>query len=426
MKKYFILAAVAATFAACSFDKDLGESHGSTIVQQDKSPLTVGYSVGNIGKAAVSTRSNLTNIQNEAILTSNTLGVFILKQGETTPTSPQETFEHLNIASNALTSNSPTTNYVGATFTDTDPSKAIFYPDMKSQGLDIYAYAPRISSTSYSTTASYIPSTWSNISTDVITFYTQPDQTAENDYKASDVLWGAAGGGTTSLASAYTTLSSTGNSETISAEAYNTAKSKFEATTDGGLNSTPGTYKAYYVSSASQADVVIPMLHRGSKIVINLKASGMEYAKLQKAKVTHGVEYLQGTLNLSTGTYEKTGSSSPTDVVLTTRLGWDGTSATEGEYQESTTTVGYTCSAVIAPQQVAKANGKIKIQLWNDSSSDYTGGTYVYTPSEDSTTFLSGKVYTYTITVTASGLTVTTSVHDWETGATPSGSATLE
>lgn len=414
MKKYFILAAAVAMFAACTNDTAPGQDGP----QNERIPLSIGYSMNALDAPHVTTRSNVP-VQGTALVTTNPLGVFILKQGATTPTSPtKESYEHLNISSNTLTADNPANGFVKANFTSTSPSAEIFYPDLKAQELDIYAYAPYISSTTSSITASYVPSTWSDIASDVITFYTEPDQTADADFVKSDVLWGCAGTGTGGNATTYTALSSTGNANAISADAFITAKSKFELTTGDGLNNTAGPYGAYYVTDKNTADVRIPMLHRGSKIVVNLKTSGMEYAKLKKARVTLKVDNIQGELDLSTGAFTAKGAASVTNVVLTTRLGRNAADdADEGIYQESSTPKGYTCSAVIVPQTLTDATTAkdvIKIELRNSADTDYTGGTYTYTPAS-APTFASGKVYTYLITVKASGLDVTTSVANWDT-----------
>ena len=248
---------------------------------------------------------------------------------------------------------------------------------------------------------------------------------------ASDVLWGCAGHGS-AITTAYT--SSSGNpyyeasytaptglnsNSIISANTYATA-----------LGQSAGTFtNAFYRKTTKAADVIVPMLHRGSKIIVNLKTDGMLYTALKNAEVKINVDHLQGQLNLSTGTFEKTGTAAVNHVLLTTHLGIDapGTTPTEeGEYQESSTTVGYSCSGVIVPQTLTEvvanqSKAFIEIGLKENTSTAATNAastpgtltaTYAWKPTT-APTFESGKKYIYTITVKSDGLVVDVKVVDW-------------
>ena len=248
------------------------------------------------------------------------------------------------------------------------------------------------------------------------------------------MLWGCAGTGTTIAASvatggAYALLGKTGNNNTISAATYLTTK-KNDGSTPLTSSQLTGAYWFTYddaapVNEENKADVFVPLLHRGSKVVINLITdTSMPYTKLQHAKVSLGVDYVEGELNIQTGAFTGSGTNAADYIVLTDNLG-DGTNA--GPYPATGTQTGYTCCAVIVPHVAtkAKAAGKqIMIDLGDGTT--WTNGTYAWNPSSD-ITFESGKVYTYTITVKASELTVVANVADWvSAGATITGDATLQ
>lgn len=413
MKQLFTLAAAATILAACSINGGLDQ----TPPIAERVPLTVGASFGTLNMA---TKSNHVDYQSAAMITTNELGLFIFKKDGTTVT--ETAYEHINLQCTAPTQ-------VGSTeYYSVTPASSLYYPDTKSQELDFYAYAPYISATSGS--VSQVPASFTDISSQKVTFYTEPDQTTDADYLKSDVLWGCAGTGTNIANAAATTPtpgpyeelkgagSNKANNNAISAAAEQTAKTGYSA---------PGESGAYYMESASKADVRIPMLHRGSKIVVQIKTdASMAYTKLQKAKVSFGVDHKIGDLDIETGDFTATDAAAAGYVVLTSRLGWSG-SAAEGDYQESSTQVGYQCAAVIIPQTVtaAQAAGQLlKIELGDGST--WTNGTYAWTPAS-APTFVSGKVYTYTITVKASGLNVVASVSDWvSAGAATTADATLQ
>ncbi len=446
MKKYLILAAAVTMFAACTNDT----APEQDIAQGERVPLEIGYSLGNIGNKAT-TRANTSSIQSTSLLNTspniNTLGVFVLKKDQVTHTAT-EAYERINVASTSLTSNSPTTNYslIGITGTD-----ALVYPDNKSQEIDIYAYAPRNSS-----------AVITDISSDMVTINTQTDQSTIANYMASDVLWGCAGTGANIVASASTSVGSEGpyellkgagtnqaNNNAITANQYLLIKKNETVTSPVSYTAKTGDGRvdAYYLTlgTPNTASVVVPMLHRGSKIIVNVLASGMIKDKLKNAVVKFNVDYTVGELNIATGEYKvPSGTAAPsatTPITLTDHLGIDAQGASpspEGVTTVSTTDDAFTCSAVIVPQTISVTNDSgngniITIALMSDCTSSATEtATYAFklgtTAGATPPTFVSGKVYTYNITVTASGLSVTTTVADWvdDTSGPISGNAELQ
>jgi uncharacterized protein YcfL len=127
--------------------------------------------------------------------------------------------------------------------------------------------------------------------------------------------------------------------------------------------------------------------HKLSKIIVSLvKGAGVSDGDLAASTVTLENVICKGTFTPTTGVF---------------------TAAEDAELNRSdiviTETAGTTAhAAIIVPQSVA--GKKLTIAMG--------GGTQSYTiPAQ--TTFAAGKKYTYTVTVSKSGLSVTTSITDW-------------
>ncbi len=442
MKKLFILAAVAASFTACSFDKDLGESASPTAVAE-KVPLTIGYSMNSLAASNSVTRGNVTDIQdNFSINTTNDtkVGLFVFKQNGVNVT--DNSYEKFNITSTAA-NHTDVTNYSVLTYS------GLNYPDAKEQEIDIYAYAPSVETATV--TAQLSETDFTNISTQVIKYTLQSNQTTDASYLASDILWGCAGTGnnissavTNTTTGPYYLLGYTdlGNNSTISANKYKTVKTNG---TGAGTHTSSQMVDAYYLkydgstpNTNNEAYAVVPLLHRASKVIVKLHTSGMDLAKLKNATVKINVDHVEGSLNVSTGAFTASGAVSAQDVILTDRLGIANVKENESDpepTQEGYITEGtinkFTCAAVIVPQDIT-SRALIKIDLYekliahttDSGSANPPTATYVYTGSQN---FLSGKKYIYDITVTATGLVVATNVQNWVEGQTVNdGTANLQ
>lgn len=405
MKKYFILAAAVAMFTACTNNDDITQQSPT---ENERIPLTIGMITGNVNVTSTTRSSTITLQDNEAVnQTANTagMGLYIMKQGEiyapeakVTP-DPAVDYDVFNIQSTSLNNGTPSPTYTQFVKSAT----SFYYPDVKTQGVDIYIYSPwNTNAPDCSTNAKGLDQTFA--------LSTSTTQTYDADYYANDFLWGCIGAGITATAS-----TNGGTNTAITAANYKLAKS--------------GTATTGFVTSSGE--VIVPLVHLGSKIIVNVKpGTGMTYDKLTGAKVYFGVDYTGGTLMIRDGAIATSGAASRSFIEIG-HLGysdntptaiassdWD-VNGTKGVIWEDKNLDGnkdageiggYTCAGVILPQTVntaAVGDGPlIKITL-SDAAT-----TYIYKPAT-SPTFSRAKKYVYTITVNASGIVVTTSVKDW-------------
>ena len=396
MKRLFILASAAALFAACSVNDGLNPG-----LDTERVPLTISVSDA-LSAPVVGTRSNVNNIQSTVLDPASTaqIGVYVLPAGQTASTPAQE----------YMAWNAEQLEYVAhGSYTDVTIDGSLYYPASKTQKVDIYAYVPKGNDVS------------SNISTETTNVAIQANQSTKANYLLSDVLWGRVGDGTGDE-------TASGNHSNAPINAANHLAAKAGTATNGYVTTT--------------GEVIIPMFHKAAKIIVKITPVGMDVARLKGATVKF---YVNGTntttpivstaLNVSSGAITALiPAATPViaPMVFTDKLGKDESdgdipasasdgNGTQGAIGDGSTISGYACSGIILPQTLKKGNTLIEIVL-----SDNT--TYAYKiPTEGSDiTFASGNVYTYTIAVTASSLTLTTTVADWNAGSSISDSATLQ
>ncbi len=149
--------------------------------------------------------------------------------------------------------------------------------------------------------------------------------------------------------------------------------------------------------SRTASNVPLTFTHLLSKVNISLSAgNGFEASDLSNAKV-----YIQNT------------KPSTTFNVQNTTLG-----TTSGTTSDITVCTGATGSAIIVPQTVNASTAFIKVVVG--------GGEYIYKLAAQ-TEFKQSSVYTYSIKVNKTGLSVTSSISAWQNvGSTTSGTATLQ
>ena len=402
MKKYFILAAVAATFAACSFDKDMGES--SSQVQEERVPIAVASAFNSTPKSTV-TRSTSTTVQGDKLVES--IGVYIYKNNKL---DTDGGYGFANIEFNTQTQIPTTAYYTVAT------STAVVYPESKTQKVDLYAYAPYCSGTGSPTDGitsidnSTALTDGSNVAT--INYTTPTDQSSEVNYRKADLLYG------------YNK-----NSSTIS-----------NASTSYNLTAEKAKAKASITDNTLDADgfingqIYLPMKHQLSKITLKIKPEGMAVDKLEEATVKIYADKMGNTFDLATGALgtatNATVTSTGDAITLTSKLGYKDDGSTkytasdtdgDGVIIESSTVKGYTASGIIVPQDFPTSHAFLTISLKDNVATYSWQNTSLTTLSFDS-----GKEYIFNIKVKASGLTVTVQVLNWESTTDNDGEAVLD
>ena len=252
MKKILLFALVAATLTACSSDSEAPQAPVAS-----KQPIVLGTGMPTM-------RSNKQDLQKTELEAGTTVGVYIyFKDAQTTNTTYN--YGYKNIAY--------TVSGTGGDLSIVTSTEQPYYPDVKTQNIDIYAFAPQV----YTGTAELSTLTAQDV------FTTKADQTAEADYRASDFVWGK-------LA-------------------------------DRSAPTTAGTKQE------------IIMDHMLSKVNINIAAGdGVNFSSLAGAKIyLNGVKLL-GTVDLTTGAVTlRTGTNAASKVTLTT------STSTTGKLADTTT-----------------------------------------------------------------------------------------
>lgn len=335
------------------------------------------------------------------------VGLFSLAQGENEV--KDLSWEKFNVCTDATTGAQAydATSYPAWThlLTTGYESNQLFYPSVRSQKVDVYAYVPYVSQAEMKTDGQLGSAVdFKDISSQTIKYTLELDQTEKNDYIDSDILWGH-------------------NTEEVSAE-------KFLEMRRGTAVGTSGAY-IRKAADDQQPDVALTMEHKTAKIVFRLTAVGMQQEKLQNAVVKINVPYITGALKIKDGTFVPDGDAAANGnaVTMTSHLGIEAvttgtaTATLQGSVTEGGKTY-YCCSALIVPQTVSTGYHFADIRLYAKTTAhthetdtpadDNWIGTpnpptanYSWQPSA-AFTFESGKQYIFDVTVTPQALTVST------------------
>ena len=360
MKPLFLFAITAIMIVACSNDSELDDKTG---------PVAMNIGVLSSDVSNVATRSNYTLTGNTEL--QSNVGLYIYKHGTLTTTN---SYGYSNVLGTKGTTANVTYGTEGDKADCTSVTASIYYPDVKTQAVDIYAYAPHSSDAPTDLT-----------STPTVAITTSADQSS--GYASDDYLFGKIVSET--LLTADNCKAAKGGTAT-------------EGYTDGGT-------------------VVVPMDHKMSKVIVNLMVEGMSLDKIKNATVKIYPDYSQATMSLLDGTITNSttagvNTTTGNEITLTTTLGTtDGTAVITAGKDGHPNTLGtdndkegYSACGIILPQTLSASHKFIGITLYETTSE------YAYTPI--ALTLESGKVYTFNITVTATGISVATLVNNWAEG----------
>lgn len=144
-------------------------------------------------------------------------------------------------------------------------------------------------------------------------------------------------------------------------------------------------------------DVSLVFNHKLSKVIVILqKGSGLNASDIDGATV-------KITSTIRQCTIASVGKSGMGNVAVSTS---DAASPiTVGTWNSSTTPNGI--AAIVVPQGVSANSQLFEVELTNRAVYKYN------IPSTGNVTFLPGKVYTYTLTLTTAGINVTSSITNW-------------
>lgn len=308
------------------------------------------------------TRSISQTLQATELEKDTEVGVFIYYSGDKESTTHSYGYKNVKYTVKDPTGSGVTPGDLALASGETQP----YFPEDKTQVVDVYAFAPR---SIYATKTADLDGLTAQ---DV--FSTKSDQTTDANYCLSDFVWGTGSSASTSSA------------------------------------------------------IQINMAHKLSKVNINIApGNGMTLAKLDKAKIILNGVLLDGTVNFTTGAVTLRANdplipytNTPSPVTLADK----NCTFVQGKFSDNTTDC-YTSSAVIIPQTIAATATTtvpvniISIQLWDGSAY----GTAYNVAATSGHTFAAGTAYNYDITINAGGLSLTTSITDWTTGTTTTGTA---
>ena len=157
--------------------------------------------------------------------------------------------------------------------------------------------------------------------------------------------------------------------------------------------------------------VQLPFAHQLSKVIVKLvQGNGLNTNDLDGATV----QILNTYTKCSIGSLSKAGIG----AIAPSSNGADKKSITVGTWPSSSSEG---IAAIVIPQTVQVGTPLFQVSLTN-------GANYVYTiPSTGAAvTFLSGNVYTYTLTVKTAAIDVTSTITNWNPGRDESGDAILQ
>lgn len=320
-KAFMAMAALALVAAACNNDDEITDNWNGEI------RLSSGLEAQQTG-----TRSISTDLQGTLIAENNEVGFFI---NEGVTSNPSTTYEQ-----NLKYTADGNGGFNGTT---------VYFPQ-SGNGVNIFAYAPW--KTGLALNGSYA-------------FTVAADQSSNDNYIASDLLWG----------------------QPMKADPEN-----------------EGSYIPANPVARTKNNVNVSFSHLLSKIEVTLTPGSGLTADNFKGATLYILNTKPGTsLTLATGAISN--ASDATDDAYK-----DGIKA--AVYSADETPTSLTAAAIVVPQTVTKGTKFMKLHL-------ATGGDLYYTlpdgESAQNLTLESGKIYKYKITVNLTGLTVTSSITAWGT-----------
>lgn len=174
-------------------------------------------------------------------------------------------------------------------------------------------------------------------------------------------------------------------------------------------------YAGCLLNQTKNDNIQLTFNHKLAKVIVILKkGNGLKDSDLNNAEVKITNTYVKCSIDKvdKTAFGNITVSNSSEDKKDITVGNWNTVSNNEENG----------IAAIVVPQTVLKGTQLFEVTLSNNAVYKYT----IPSGAENDVVFTQGNVHTYTLTLTTSGIIVTSQIRDWTPGTGGSGEATLE
>lgn len=346
--KTIFACAMLVTLASCSNDHVLSQQNNTP---SDPDVINI---VAASSKAVTRAAEDAGKLQDTQFAENALINVY-LKEHTEDGESPSMTYNNGNAYKYKVTSTTMGSDGTGRKMELNDGGTDPHFP-ANGRGVDAYALYPAIEETDY------------NITKEVTTFEVKNDQSLDDDYNKSDLMFGR-----------------------------------------NGLNSSDGAEISDFKGTKKGNNVELYFKHQLSKIIVKLSKSS---------------EMADGVLD---GATIKLHNVKPKASFTVTETGLTNLKAADTDNDATEITVGtYNAignAAIIVPQDIEVPTGDDKTKFIEITLSKTNGGAvYVYyiadadgTDTDNKMTFASGKSYTYNITLSAGNIVVvSTKIENWD------------
>ena len=173
-------------------------------------------------------------------------------------------------------------------------------------------------------------------------------------------------------------------------------------------------YAGCQSNKKKEDNIQLAFQHKLAKVIVILKqGDGLKDGDLNNAEVKITNTYVK----CSIAKVDKTKFgpiTASTEAV-------DKKAITVGNWSTASNNESNGIAAIVVPQTVSKGTQLFEVKLSNNAVYKYTRPS----DASDDVVFTQENVHTYTLTLTTSGISVTSSIKDWTTGTGGSGEATL-
>ena len=173
-------------------------------------------------------------------------------------------------------------------------------------------------------------------------------------------------------------------------------------------------YAACQSNKKKGENIQLTFKHKLAKVIVILKkGDGLKDGDLNNAEVKITNTYVKCSIDKVDKTTFGTITAS-TEAV-------DKKAITVGNWSTASNNESNGIAAIVVPQTVSKGTQLFEVKLSNNAVYKYT----IPSDASDDVVFTQENVHTYTLTLTTSGISVTSSIKDWTPGTGGSGEATL-